>query len=127
MFYRFNFYPFIWAICMFGLNFVRLDGVPSHHIVSFLYFDKIIHFTQFFILSFMLCVGMNKQHTYVALKFKAMQVALISSIVYACVLSSIHWHFAKEYFEITDLLAALLGCLVGTGIFYLIYKYKIED
>lgn len=112
---------------MFGLNLVRLDGIPSHHVVSFLYFDKVFHFVQFCMLSFMLCVGLSKQHTYIVLRFNALQVSLISSITYAVILAFIHGYFAKEYFEITDLLAALLGCLAGGGVFYLIYVYKLGN
>jgi VanZ family protein len=127
MFYRFNFYPFMWALCIFGLNLVRADGIPSHHLVSFLYFDKLAHFLEFCLLSFILCVGLSKQHTYIAIRFTALKTSLIVCLVYALVLAVIHLFIAKEYFEIADLLAAFLGCFIGCGIFYLIYLYKSEN
>ncbi len=127
MFYRFMFYPFIWMLFMMGLNLVRATPIPSHQVISFLYFDKVFHFAQFSILSFLLLVALHKQHTYMALRLKAFKATLIYSFVYLGSITLIHLVIAKEYFEFGDVLAGSIGICGGFGIFYLIYLYKNDS
>ncbi len=127
MFYRFIVYPFVWTLLMIGLNFVRATPIPSHQIIAFLYFDKVFHFMQFCILSFLLLVAFHKQHTYMTLRLRAFKATLIYSLVLLGLISLIHLIIAKEYFEFGDILAGAVGISGGLGIFYLIYLYKNDS
>ncbi len=127
MFFRFNAYPFLWAACMLALNLGRDEGLPTLQVFYFLYFDKLAHFLQFFILTFLLIIGFNKQHAFISLRFNGMRTALVSCIIYAFVLEVIHFFRSPKYFEIWDLFADIFGCIAGALAFYLIYKIEWKN
>lgn len=127
MFFKFNFYAFVWASCMFALNLGRLESLPTLQVFYFIYFDKVAHFLQFSILSFLTLVGFYKQYTYPYLRFNGIKVTLLLTIGFAVILEGIHFVRAKEYFEWADLLANVLGSACGILIFYQIYKKNDEN
>lgn len=127
MFFRYNLYAFLWALCMFGLNLGRNQGLENIQILYFLHFDDLAHFFQFCLLTFLLIVGFSKQQRYVALRFNSIRMALMVSIAYAFVLEAIHFWRHSAYFEIWDISANILGCLGGALIFFLIYKFSVKN
>ncbi|GAB4400113.1 MAG: hypothetical protein OHK0053_21290 [Microscillaceae bacterium] len=127
MFLKFNAYPLAWAVCMFVLNLGRLQNLPNHPVFFFIYFDKLAHGLQFLILSFLLTVGLSKQHYFLSLRFTAIRSSLVVCSVYAALLELIHLMRAKEYFEWGDLLANLIGCGLGVGLFFFIYRYNFDN
>lgn len=123
MFFRYNFYAFAWAAAIFALNLGRSESLPLQEIFYLVNFDKLAHFLQFFLLSFLLIVGFSKQHSFISLRFRAIRVGLLVASIYAVILEIIQFIRLNEYFELADLGANLFGVLVGGLVFYFIYKY----
>lgn len=111
---------------MFALNLTREQGLANFPIIYWIHFDDLAHFLQFCILTFSMIVGFSKQQVYITLRFNGMRFALIFSIAFAFLLEIIQLIRLPKYFEITDLLANILGCLGGALIFYFVYNYKRE-
>lgn len=127
MFFKYNMYGLLWAAIMFALNMTREQNLPLQPIIFNLYFDKVAHFIEFALLTFLLVVGFSKQQTYVRLRFGTMQKVVLFSVVYALLLQGIQAYRLPQYFEFGDLLANLLGIAFGVAFFYGIYKYKVEN
>jgi VanZ family protein len=125
MFLRFNAFALIWALVMLYLSVTPGQQMPDTAIWNVLTFDKFAHFASYALLVFLLIVGFTKQHTYMELRFSAVKYALLTGITYGLLIEIIQWLVPGRTFELGDLLANIIGCLLGTAVFYLVYKFKI--
>lgn len=89
---------------------------------NLLSFDKIAHFFIFSVLVFLMIIGLSKQYRFQFLRANAQRVSLISGISYGIVIEIIQQFIPGRSFELADIIANTLGCAIGFGLFYLIYK-----
>lgn len=85
-------------------------------------FDKVAHFSVFSILTVLMIVGLTKQYSYLFLRRKAINISLLTGIVYGLLIEIIQQLIPGRHFELADVIANSFGCFIGVGIFYLIYK-----
>ena len=90
---------------------------------NLLSFDKVVHFFIFGILVFLMIIGLNKQYTYLLLRQNAVQISLGAGIIYGLLIEFIQYLIPGRTFELTDIVANSLGCFIGLGMFYLVYKF----
>lgn len=123
MFFRYNFYTIVWSLGMlFFTLLVRVD-VPQHNLLPFLSFAHFVLFIQAFILVFITIVGLSKQQQIAYLKFHALQIGIIFSLVYVLLLEIIFLLLIPNTaFSLWVILMNILGCLAGLLFFYMIHK-----
>jgi len=121
MFFKHNLYPIVWATLMLFMAFIPESNVPDLEL-GILPFDKVIHFSQFVILVFLMNVGFIKQHRYIMFRLNTFQYVLYFALPYAIVIEIIHLFLTTRSFDWSDMLANILGCAGGIGLFYLIYR-----
>lgn len=127
MFLKFNAYAILWLLIMIALNMIRGYSLQAHELFLGIYFDKLVHFTEFFILFLLVIIGLNKQNTFVILRFNSIRISLIFCLLFAIVLQTTHFYQSKGFFEFGDLFANILGILFGLVIFIIIYKNNAKD
>lgn len=125
MFFRYNVFGISWAIIILLLILMPGKDMPDTDIWSILTFDKFAHFFVFAVLVFLLIVGFIKQHTYIRLRFNAVRSALLISIGYGLLLEIGQSLIAGRTFDLTDVLANMIGCFLGSLLFYMVYKFNL--
>lgn len=90
---------------------------------DFMSFDTIAHFGFFGIMVFLMIIGFSKQYSFHFLRIRAIPVALTVSIVYGVLIEGLQHFIPGRFFELSDILANSLGCFVGVGLFYIVYKF----
>lgn len=127
MFLRYNAFGIVWALLIFFLVLMPGKNMPDTHLWNMLTFDKVAHFAVFAVLVFLLTIGLTKQHTYVWLRFNATRTALMAGVGYGVLLESVQAVVPDRTFEPADLLANVIGALLGTAFFYFVYKFNLPD
>lgn len=125
MILRYNVFTLAWALLILFLTLMPGKNMPDTGIWNFLTFDKFAHFFCFSVLVFLLIIGLTKQHTYMLLRFRAVKYSLMIGIGYGFLVESIQAFVPDRTFELGDLLANTIGCFLGVGVFYLIYKFNL--
>jgi VanZ family protein len=124
MFFRYNFFPICWALVMLLLTLTPGENMPETSLWdNLLSFDKIAHLFMFAVLVFLMIVGLNKQYKYRFLRDKALQISVIAGISYGIVIEIVQLFIPGRGFELADIFANTIGCFIGFGLFYLIYKF----
>lgn len=85
-------------------------------------FDKVAHFIVFAVLVFLMIIGMSKQYSYLLLRRKAISFSLITGIIYGVLIEIIQHMIPGRAFEFSDIIANTIGCFMGVGLFYIVYK-----
>ena len=124
MFIRYNVFTFCWMILVLLLTLTPGDNMPETNLWSDLFrFDTVAHFGVFGVMVFLMIVGLSKQYTYHFLRKKAVVVSVAVSILYGVIIELLQFTIPGRSFEWFDILANSLGCFVGLGLFYLVYKF----
>lgn len=126
MFFKHNFYGFVWAFFMLILAIAPGSDMPSIHLLPFLTFDKVAHAGQFAILSFFLLNGFKKQHSYSIINYWYARYAMGFCLGYAILLEILHIILDSRTFEWQDILSNIIGCFFGLAAFYLIYRVELR-
>jgi len=122
MFWRFNFYTLLWMI--FILVLIILPGQHMPETGTNLFNpDKIIHAAVFAVLALLMTIGFSKQRTYYTLRNKAALSALLISVGYASVLEGTQIFSEGRTLDLYDAIANTVGCFIGYGMFYAIYRF----
>lgn len=122
MFIRYNFFGIIWGCIILFLTLMPGADMPYTDIWSLLRFDRFAHLFVFCVMVFLLTVGFRKQYSYQLLRNNNVKIALIFTIIYGCTVELIQAAIPGRSLEGIDFIANTLGCLSGTGIYFLIYK-----
>lgn len=124
MFFRYNFFTLGWLLLVLLLTLTPGENMPQTGLwQDLLSFDKVAHFFIFAVLVFLMIVGLSKQYRYLFLRNKAVSISLVLGIVYGIIIEIIQHFIPGRGFEITDILANTIGCFMGFGLFYLVYKF----
>jgi VanZ family protein len=127
MFFRYNLFGILWALIVLMLILMPGNNMPDTNIWSFLTFDKFAHFFVFALLVFLLIIGFAKQYTYTWLKFNAVKSALIAGISYSLLLEIGQALVPDRTFDLADMLANIIGCFLGSIVFYFVYKFNFPN
>ena len=120
MFLKYNLYTIVWAIVIFIL--VLIPGAQMAKADVIFSFDKIAHGFVFCVLVFLMIIGFTKQHTFASLRSGSVKYALLVSIAYALMLEAGQLLVSGRMVELYDATANVSGCLLGYGLFYVVYK-----
>ncbi|MEO0330547.1 MAG: VanZ family protein [Bacteroidota bacterium] len=122
MFWRFNLYTLLWMIFILILIVLPGQHMPETS-TNLLSVDKIVHVGIFAVLALLMAIGFAKQRTYYWLHNKAAIYALIIAIGYASILESTQIFSEGRAVDVYDAIANTIGCTVGYGIFFVIYRW----
>jgi VanZ family protein len=104
---------------------------PGSEMPDFLFFgviplDKVIHFVEYFIFTFLLIIGIYKQFGGPSFRLNLYAIAMLIALGFSFFLEFIQLAIPGRNFEILDLLANATGIVFGRFIFFLIYSLKIQ-
>ncbi len=119
MFFKYNFFTFIWMGIILVLTLITNQGTASE---EYPHFDKVIHGVMFCALSFFMIVGFTKQDTYSRLRFKPVQYSLLVSMLLGIIIECVQLFVPNRSFEVYDLVSDGVGSAMGYYLFVLIYK-----
>lgn len=122
MFFRYNALTIVWAIFILILILLPSQQLPEIETYSLLSLDKLAHAFVFAVLVFLMIVGFIKQSTYPALRNNAIPYALCISMGYAIVLEITQLLSSGRMVELYDGIANIVGCGLGFGLFYAVYR-----
>ncbi len=124
MFWKYNLPTIIWATFVLFLTLLPGNQMPdiTFSLTELLKFDKVAHFFVFAVLVCLMSIGFAKQNTYSTIHFKPVRHALLVSILYGIMIEVLQSYIPERNFEINDLIANTLGCGLGVGLFYIIYR-----
>ena len=110
-----------WLILVLLLSLTPGEEMPQH-VVSLVAFDKLMHWFFYGMLTHLWLVGLKKQYYSVYLKRNAVWIILSSVIVLGIIIEFLQGEFVSgRFFEIWDILANIIGCLMGILLFRIIY------
>lgn len=122
MILKYNVFTLMWAVIILLLTLLAGGASSNIEMVSL---DKVIHCSIFAVQSFLLIVGLKKQHSYSYLKFNAGKVSILATTVFGILVESIQGIIPARSFEWTDMLANMAGAFIGFLVFLLIYKTRL--
>ncbi len=122
MFLRYNFYTILWALLIMVLVLMPGQYMPKVKTDSLISVDKLAHAFVFCVLVLLMIVGFTKQYTYTLLRNNAVKYTLFISLSFAILLEITQGLSPGRMLEWYDGIANMTGCLMGYGLFYIIYK-----
>jgi len=122
MILRYNIFTIAWALLILGLTLTPGDAMPDLSIWDLLSFDSFAHLFVFSVLVLLMSVGLTKQYSYLFLRFNALKLSFLISLGLSFLIELLQYFIPGRSSDIIDLISDGTGCLVGTLVFYLIYK-----
>lgn len=123
MFIRYNLFTFLWLLLILTLTLAPGNTLPRVHLwEEILSVDKLAHVLLFMILVLLTIIGFSKQYHFEHLRRYAIRSALILGLTYGLLIEFIQAAIPDRSPEFLDFLANTVGCGLGVGLFYLIYK-----
>lgn len=124
MFLKYNLFTVSWLLLILLLTLTPGSSLPETSLWDELIsFDKVVHFFLFSVLVLLAIIGFTKQYTFDKVRAKAVPYALILGIVYGILIEITQQAVPGRYMELMDVVANTIGCFMGYGMFYLIYKW----
>lgn len=124
MFLRYNLFTLGWLLLVLLLTLTPGENMPQANLwEGLLSFDKVAHFFIFGTLVFLMIVGLTKQYRYELLRTNAVRISLALGIIYGIIIEIIQQFIPGRGFEVADIIANTIGCLIGFGLFYVVYKF----
>lgn len=126
MFFKYNFWGLAWALLIFFLCGLPGGEFPDLSFWSMLAFEKVAHAFVFAVLVVLLIVGFIKQFSFPALRYMAVPIAPIISIIYGGAIELLQlFLFEERSADVLDFIANSAGAGLGVIAFYMIYgKYN---
>ena len=97
-------------------SFLSFSIIPYKDIWKY---DKLIHFSEYFILGTLYLNALNHQDFKIKMLYPFLFISLIPIID-----ESIQIFVPNRIASVYDALFDYLGCYIGMGLYYLIYRYK---
>lgn len=124
MFLRHNIIGILWAFFILVGAVIPNPELPNTPIVSS---DKLFHALAFAFLVFQFTIGFSKQNSICRLKYGAWKIALVFGIIYGAIIELIQGTLVTyRTMDLLDLVANVVGCLIGALIFYLLFGLEIK-
>ncbi|MEO1051263.1 MAG: VanZ family protein [Bacteroidota bacterium] len=87
--------------------------------------DKVVHAGLFAIFSFLILSGFKKQHKSIFISTHALLICILCSALFGIITEVAQYYIPSRSPDFNDLLADLLGTIVGIAMFYLQKKIKL--
>lgn len=115
-FWKYNILSTVWALVILILCLLPGKELPTVDIENF---DKLAHFSMYFLLALMMYYGWKKQDSFIALHHRTAIKILIITSAYGFVVEVIQELLtADRHFDLLDAIAnstgAVVGSLIGT-------------
>ena len=112
---------FIWAIVILYLSAKSVTQIK----IDLFSFDKINHLAAYGLLSVLMCWGIWKEKK--AFKSKVLLIVLIISSTYGVLMEIMQYlFFPNRYFDYGDIIANILGSILGIFIIRIYYLFYIK-
>lgn len=121
MFLKFNKFTIIWALVIVILT--QVTGVKNANIETSAT-DKLAHAFMFAALCLSMIIGLSKQHENIFLKYNAQKSSVFICIFFGFLIELFQLSVPCRSFSWHDVLANSAGAMLGSGAFYIIYKFK---
>jgi len=115
--------PYFWAAFIFLASVVRGERLPKAPL-AIPHFDKLVHFTLYFILCYLFLYARNKQYQLQDKRYKiAAFVIVAGSWLYGLGIELIQEYvFISRHFEWWDIAANGLGCVIAAIVYRITHK-----
>ena len=109
-----------WTIFIIVATLLPKEAVSQSNFFNIPHFDKVSHLAAYLLLVFLWSSTLFEKTT----KIKAARIAFYSSIIMGIVLEILQWQLnVGRHFEILDIIANIIGSILGLIAFYKIYKH----
>jgi VanZ family protein len=120
-------WSFLWTIVVGFLYLMPGKDLPTVSIWELVNFDKAAHAIVFAIFAVIALTGLHRQVRYPKLRNHAAVIVVGVGTAYGAILELMQGAFAAgRVTEFADMLANLIGCVVGFVIFRIIYRGVIQ-
>ena len=111
----------IWALVIFVLCAMPSEDIPNPN-WDIPHLDKVVHFGMFFIMAVLLCSELGYQTNLTQRKIYLITVTI--SLIYGGVIEILQQYFFNRSGDILDLLADVLGAIVGCLLYPVLMRWK---
>lgn len=103
----------LWALTIMVLTLIPGSALPEFSFASLLSIDKLVHFTLFFILTYLFAESFNLQNTYPYFRTNLIILCILISFLYGFILEGGQYFIPDRSFDPLDLLANTTGAVAG--------------
>lgn len=121
-FLRYNTLAVSWSLIILLLCLTPTHHLPQFDIWAIFSLDKVAHFLLFSVLALFTIVGLKRQYYSYHLRYYAKTVALLYCAAYGFLTESLQLLISPtRSFDWLDLVADIIGAIIGIGLFRFIY------
>jgi len=114
---------FLWFFIILLVVSIPGSNIPKSEIFKIPHFDKLVHFSLFFVFTLLLNYGFHKQNNNSALKRYNYTIAFVSGVIYSVITEVIqHYYIAGRSGEYLDFVANIAGIVSGV----LFFRYFLK-
>lgn len=111
----------IWAAVIFILCALPSEDIPNPHL-QIPHLDKVVHFGMFFIMAILLCNELEYQTRFTLRKIYITTVCI--AFIYGGVIELLQHYFFNRSGDMLDLLADVLGAVIGCLVYPVLKRWK---
>ncbi len=127
MILRYNILSILWAVFILILSLVSNKSLPEVSLWEWVSMDKLAHVFMYGLLVFLLTTGLKRQYSNEWLRFYAKSVAFWLGMFYGLLLEIMQLIISLDRsFELADIMANSVGCVLGIFGFMLIYGKELS-
>lgn len=110
----------LWTIFILVASLLPKESVPKPSWTDFANFDKVSHLISYALLVFLWAMVFSKKVS----KIKAARIAFYGGISLGILMEMAQWQMnTGRYFEVLDIIANIIGSIIGLIAFYKIIKH----
>jgi len=102
-------FTWTWVLIILVLYLMSGKAIPQFSFSSLFQIDKLVHFTLFFVLSWLLVKSFNIQTSYPSLKINSIRKAFLISFLYGFTLECLQYFVPDRNFDLLDIVANTAG------------------
>lgn len=127
MILRYNILPILWAVFILILSLISGENIPEVSFWEVLSIDKVAHVFMYGMLVFLLTTGLKRQYSNGWLRYYAKSTAFWIGMFYGLLLEIMQLLLCSDrFFEMGDIIANSIGCLIGIIGFMLIFGKELS-
>lgn len=109
-----------WTIILIAATLVPKGVVAQSNFLNIPHFDKVSHLCAYALLVFLWSIALIEKTS----KIKAARISFYSAIFLGMLLEILQWQLnVGRHFEILDIIANIIGSIIGLVAFYKIFKH----
>ena len=109
-----------WTIFLIVVTLLPKGAVSQTNFLNIPHFDKVSHLAAYLLLVFLWSSALFQKTT----KIKAARISFYGSIFLGIILEILQWQLNfGRHFEILDIIANIIGAILGLIAFYKIFKH----